>query len=451
MNLSALPELLLAWVKTQGASALQGSRGESGAAFQAGATYEGKVLDQLASGRHLVQVAGQKLDMALPRDTQSGDNVRLTFMHAGPRPTFLLNPPSVTPTQQVQISSAAQQVSALMRLSPAPSIQAPVQVMAPLSTPPSAPTSAAPMAQATLPAAMPATARATATQAAVPLAVASAPAPAATPTAPGPASLLPALPSAAAVSAAATRPIVANVVILQSQMQPLPGVQMSPVASATNALLGQAVDGLRAPAAATTTLQPAVLLEPPTPSRDLLPARLAQTLRESGLFYEAHLARWGKGAYPFEALLNEPQARLGRAAMGMSLQELGGMPEEAARLAGRQLHMLEGQPFFWQGFAWPGQWMQWLVQEQTGWQDGSAEGEAADQWQTELRVTLPRMGSICVNLALRGQGVGLRLQADERATASALQAALPELQAGLEAAGLKVSGMQVTLASGEAL
>ncbi len=41
-----------------------------------------------------------------------------------------------------------------------------------------------------------------------------------------------------------------------------------------------------------------------------LAAALEQTVNESGLFYESHLAQWLTGAYPAEALANEPQTRL---------------------------------------------------------------------------------------------------------------------------------------------
>ncbi|TXT17583.1 MAG: hypothetical protein FD132_2366, partial [bacterium] len=116
MNLSALPELLLTWMKSQAGALTQGNRAEQALPFKVGAEYSGKVLDQLANGRHLVQVAGQKLDMGLPRGSQVGDTVRLTFLNAGPRPTFLLNTAPVAPVQPVRISQTAQQVNALMRV-----------------------------------------------------------------------------------------------------------------------------------------------------------------------------------------------------------------------------------------------------------------------------------------------------------------------------------------------
>lgn len=441
MNLSAMPELLLAWVKTQGAALLQGNKAEQASPFKVGATYEGKVLDQMPGGRHLVQVAGQKLDMGLPRNTQTGDSVRLTFLNGGARPTFLLNQNQVAPVQQVRISSAAQQVNALMRVAQSPaqsSVQATGQATG--QTTATATTAATTVLTASTPPAQaaslpPGGAKAGSAAAAANLSSAG--------------QSVRALPGAtnvpvqSAQAQAAARPIVANVVMLQGSSATAPAAPLA-VASANTGLLGQAVDGLRAAVPASTTLRPTVVADISTPSPNMLPTRLAQALRESGLFYESHLTRWSKGAYPFESILNEPQARLARGGAPMQgLAELGGMPRDVAQLAGRQLQMLEGGPFLWQGFAWPGQWMNWLVEERQSWQEGGGEEEAASPWSTELRLTLPRMGAVQAQLSLRGHDVNLRVQASEAATAQALSAALPELQRGLQASGLNIVSLAV--------
>ena len=46
---------------------------------------------------------------------------------------------------------------------------------------------------------------------------------------------------------------------------------------------------------------------------------LANTVSETGLFYESHLAQWLSGGYPAEALLKEPQTRLAVQASQLSL------------------------------------------------------------------------------------------------------------------------------------
>lgn len=454
MNLSALPELLLTWMKSQAGALTQGNRAEQALPFKVGAEYSGKVLDQLANGRHLVQVAGQKLDMGLPRGSQVGDTVRLTFLNAGPRPTFLLNTAPVAPLQPVRISQTAQQVNALMRVAqPAAASAAPATAAA---TPAGAPSAAAqrvvqaaasgmvknlaaasPALPASTPAAAPAGAAA-ATRVLPPQAVAvSASAKAAHAVQGATAGQAAGPAQAATASQAAARPIVANVLILQSSAATTLQAPIA-LASANNALQGQAVDGMRAALSSGTSTRPAALADPAAPGAGVLPNRLAQTVRESGLFYESHLQRWAKGAYPFESLLNEPQARLGRDAAAQSrLAELGGMPEEAARLAGRQLQMLEGAPFQWQGLAWPGQWMQWLVERRGEGQGEYAGEEEGAAWNTELRLSMPRMGDLHARVSLRGDAVSVLLRAQESATADALLEALPALDEALRAAGLQ--------------
>jgi len=112
-------------------------------------------------------------------------------------------------------------------------------------------------------------------------------------------------------------------------------------------------------------------------------------------------------------------------------------------MAGRQLHMLEGGPFLWQGFAWPGQWMDWLVEERREGQGDGHGGEEQKPWDTELRLSLPRMGAIHAQLSLRGHDVKLRLQVAEPVTAETLKEALPDLQRGLESSGLRPTSLAV--------
>ena len=441
MNLSALPELLLAWFKNQGAPQVGADKqGGTQTPFRPGAQYEGKVLDHLPGGRHLVQVAGQKMDMALPRNTQLGDSVRLTYLSSGPRPTFLLNQTapaaaSATPSQPVSLSSTAQQVNALMRLA------------APHTTTAAAPTSSNPPPA---PTASPRTEGANSVAAASPRLANASNLPALAQAARTAGQLVVDTQATEAARASSSpsvvttaRPIAANVVMLQNYsavQSPIPGGAVSP----NTALVGQAVEGLRASVPSSTNLTPNVLAELPEPSRNLLPTRLHQTLSESGLFYESHLARWTKGELSFETLLREPQARLAREAVpNATVAELGGMPDEAARIAGKQLHLLEGAPFVWQGLAWPGQWMEWLVEERRG-GDGEADGEEdADQWRTELRLELPRLGSVHARIGLNGDRLNLSITTPEESVRDEMRRALPQLTKGLEAAGLRPGGMSV--------
>jgi flagellar hook-length control protein FliK len=442
VNLSALPELLLSWVKNQGAALLQGDKAQP-PSFQAGQQYEGKVIDNLVNGRHLVRVGSQMLDMNLPAKTQPGETVRLTYINAGPRPTFLLNLAAISPIQQVQISNTAQQVNALLRLAQVPVASA--QVAANVGT--VGASSSRPVANAAPSSAQPASSRA------VPVSTETAKSPGleanaitkavATVVANAPTNVA-ASPSAnPVVGMASSRPIVANVMMLQSFTATVQSTTTA-LTGPNTGLLGQAVDAPRAAVPASTTLSANTLVELPSSSRHMLPVRLSQTLSESGMFYESHLAKWSNGSLSLEAILREPQARMGQEPQVQArLADLGGMPEEAARLAGRQLQMLEGGPFLWQGLAWPGQAMEWQVREEPGGDGGGETGEASSEWVTELNLTLPRMGSVHAQLGLTGERLRLRLLAAEPTTREALNAALPLLAKGFEASGLQPVDMQV--------
>jgi flagellar hook-length control protein FliK len=111
--------------------------------------------------------------------------------------------------------------------------------------------------------------------------------------------------------------------------------------------------------------------------------------------------------------------------------------------------MLEGAPFLWQGLAWPGQTMEWMVREEYGGEGQPEGGESAAEWSTELNLTLPRLGQVLAQLGLAGDQLQLRLHADTAATRDKLNAALPLLIKGLEANGLRAIDPQVEALEGE--
>lgn len=82
-----------------------------------------------------------------------------------------------------------------------------------------------------------------------------------------------------------------------------------------------------------------------------LATALARTVASTGLFYESHLAQWASGAYRSEALIGEPQARLGAQASQLPLDwadSAAGVaadaPELGAWLAARPAAGLSGAP-----------------------------------------------------------------------------------------------------------
>lgn len=417
VNLSALPELLISWLRGQGTGAFEPQRGQHAGAlsFRPGQQYDGQVLESLGNGRSLVRVGKEVLNMALPGgQARPGGTLRLTYVASGPRPTFLLAQTAVAGgPQPVRLSEAAQQVNALIRLAQTPASAQPV-----------GPSPAAAGAAGTPVPASAATA-ATAPSSSVAQAGVSG-------------------------SVPGQRPIVTNVSLLLNHADPasnLSAALASRTALPAMAMAGQAVDGLRAALAPGTDLATQGVAQAALASQAVLPQRLRQVVRESGMFYESHLARWNKGEFSLEAILREPQARLGQAGqVTTDLPELGQMPEEAARLAGRQLMMLEGGPFVWQGQVWPGQWMQWRVEEREQGQAGAEEGAC---WQTELELTLPRLGRVSAELSLSAQGLRLQLNAASETALAEFRDALPQLAEILRGAGLQVQGLSTRLLDGD--
>ncbi|HRH79829.1 MAG TPA: flagellar hook-length control protein FliK [Thiobacillaceae bacterium] len=424
MNLDNLPGLLLAWLKTQGSALLEPGQTQGKPhelPFKPGEQYEGKVVDSLANGRSLVKVADQLLDMALPKDVKVGDSVRLSYLNAAPRPTFLLDTSPARASQPVRLSDTSQQVNALVRFASAPASSS-----APSSVPSSVPSSAPVPSPASGPTPGPS------------------PSPAAQVGLPG---QTPAAPAAALIQ----RPIVVNVALLQSA-RTTPGVTLASTATPgitalpTASMAAATVEGLRAAIASGTVLSTRVIWDQPAQASRILPQRLRQVLRESGLFYESHQAKWARGETALETLLREPQARLARLEVPVAqVPELKGMPEETARLAGRQLMMLEGQPFVWQGQAWPGQPMEWLVEER---QPEGGGGEEAPRWRTLLRLVLPRLGEVQADLHLSAAGLNVRLHAADPASLDEVRAALPELMERLRAARLNPMAITAELPDG---
>lgn len=380
MNIGALPELLGFLLKTQGTTP-QSGQPQPASSFRPGAQYDAKILDTLPNGRNLVQVGNQALDMALPQQAKVGDVLKLTFINAAPRPTFVVNAPPAANTPAVNVSPAAQQVNALVRYVPVTAV----------------------------------------------------------------------LPGSNSGSATLTSPpIVANPAILLAPattagqlLTILPGSVLPDLSMG-----GEAVEGMRPSVGAQSTLVNVhgMATERGTGNNEL-PIRLQQTVKESGLFYESHLGKWVRGELDLKTIQREPQARLQQTpGTLLDLPDLEGMPEQAARLANRQLNMLEGGPFIWQGQAWPGQMAEWQVQERDA--QGADDEAAGQKWHSQLRLTLPRLGQIAADLDVGALGLRIRLRSADPATLAEINKAMPDLVQRMRDADLNLSSITAGLDDG---
>lgn len=227
---------------------------------------------------------------------------------------------------------------------------------------------------------------------------------------------------------------------------------------------------------------------------------LRQALAQSGLFYESHQAEWVLGSRDTASLLREPQAQAspaaaGRPEQGASPAPVGRsptagagtpsaaagsargadpaataaaatraessahllaeeapasraqpIPERLLPLVHQQLDALATQQYQWQGQVWPGQMMEWLIEDPGSDEEraeGSADEAAERDWNTRLRLQLPRLGTVEAHLQLTAAGLALRLRASSAAGVQALDQGAAALASALEAVDLPLSGLVV--------
>jgi hypothetical protein len=249
-----------------------------------------------------------------------------------------------------------------------------------------------------------------------------------------------------------------------AQTNSAPRPELSPEGRALAALVQHPMEAGEetAPLRAAAPLLP----QPPHEAAPLV-AALKSTLEESGLFYESHLAEWVEGHRPLASILREPQARsplapnpgipgtaitaqdespppplLGSSAPSpatATADEPEGAPLnlQAVPVVRGQLEALETGQILWTGQLWPGQHLEWRLQEV---HDQARKAEDRTPWSTQLRLTLPRLGSITADLQLTGRSLRLELAAVDAGTRQELVSARTALAKSLAEAGLQLSG-----------
>lgn len=247
--------------------------------------------------------------------------------------------------------------------------------------------------------------------------------------------------------------------------------------SPTGQLIGQLMigdkegEGQRAAPAPLNGSQPLVLKMPES-GTELAPV-LKQALTQSGMFYEAHQARWVAGEIPTDILKQEPQGKLPPtqiqhtttiatatttsepevkssppAPASASSPLISGnaneakpgsiIPQEITSLVRQQLDGLATNNFAWQGQIWPGQQMQWEIADNPE-RQGSTEPSGNKEWQSRLKLALPSLGALDVTLRLQSGGkIALSVNADSGTTEDRLRGNIERLQQQLSSAGLEL-------------
>lgn len=228
--------------------------------------------------------------------------------------------------------------------------------------------------------------------------------------------------------------------------------------------------------AATVARATPLLPGPPTDAPELA-RQLGKVLSQSGLFYESHQAQWVAGQRPLAELLHEPQGKLSprlaqeqgaasqsapvlversietgkNQSVSAPVSDRLPIPEpvhpETTGLVRQQLEVLDGRHVVWQGQVWPGQTMEWQVEERDARQEENAPGDASE-WQTSLRLHMPHLGNINAVLSLTSKGVQLKLTTGASVTATAMKDRQEELRKSMEASGVKILSFAVEVADG---
>lgn len=347
--------------------------------FVPGERYTAKVQAEIESGRFVVLIRDQKLDLNLPRNTQPGQNVDLRFVSANPRLTFVqLDEPSFPGQAQsaVNLSDGGRYLNAL--LDRVKDLAARQQQALPPS---------------------------------------------------------------------------------QTQVQDGSRQQAQTQSSSQS---GASTQGQAVPLANAKPIIDGA--PPPLPQ---FAALLKNTVTKSGLFYESHQAQWAAGERPLNEILREPQGRLSEPRAFASAQQAAnaqGQPPkvelplalptqhsnlsnvqepvhpQTAPLVQQQLETLDQRHLMWQGQVWPGQEMRWQIEERDA---REGEQEAQHEWQTRLDLNLPHLGQVSAVLKFTSQGIRVELATPTQDVVKTLQAAAPQLDQGMERAGLRLIEMKV--------
>ncbi|MFM9913481.1 MAG: flagellar hook-length control protein FliK [Methylophilaceae bacterium] len=248
-----------------------------------------------------------------------------------------------------------------------------------------------------------------------------------------------------------------------------------------------ATTGNAANAATTALTNTAPIIPGAPPATEQFASVLRDAVSQSGLFYESHQAQWATGQRSLETLLQEPQAKLSPvlervlnaavpveakvaveataqtktaetiqpqllvvrgSAEGVATTQNSGQgttsPVHAmtAPLVQQQLDILDTRQIVWQGQVWPGQDMQWEINEDDGRDRGETEERAA--WSTKLRLDFPALGGVTAHLALGTHGLKVDFSVERDQSANLMRGEATHLAQAMEAAGLTVAGIAVT-------
>ncbi|MDP1557327.1 MAG: flagellar hook-length control protein FliK [Nitrosomonas sp.] len=210
-------------------------------------------------------------------------------------------------------------------------------------------------------------------------------------------------------------------------------------------LLGSlAQDNTKSPLSQLSTNTAPILTSPPTNNIEI-PVLLQKGLAQSGLFYESHQAQWITGKKTIEQLQQEPQGKLpvATAAISASINAESPVHAQALPLVQQQLTTLETGHLIWRGEIWPKQQMEWDISEHTAEDNAQEKNEPSSQWQTQLRLTLPKLGDVTATIIFNSQDVQIKLHTTAAKTAELLKNNQSPLTTAIVSAGMNIKTVEV--------
>lgn len=230
-------------------------------------------------------------------------------------------------------------------------------------------------------------------------------------------------------------------------------MQDEPLLSTTGRFLGSLTQGLfknQNPNNITTPQAP-VIVDTNLNSAEL-PSLLQKTITQSGLFYESHQAKWINGENTLENLRQEPQGRIAvippessvlktQTTAQLPITDLS-IPSQTVSLVSQQLSTLETGHIIWRGAVWENQLMDWDIHEEKQ-NNKENEAEYLVSWDSQIRLSLPNLGEILINISLSNHDIKINIGALQSETICLLKNNQRPLASDMHASGINVQSIKI--------
>nr|WP_315475357.1 flagellar hook-length control protein FliK [uncultured Undibacterium sp.] len=175
-------------------------------------------------------------------------------------------------------------------------------------------------------------------------------------------------------------------------------------------------------------------------------SNLHQSVQNSGLFYESHVAEWSVGQRSKLELQAEPQSQItANVDSSVLTNKEDGNHAALAQLIHQQLDVLEQQKLIWTGMLAPQMPVQLTIEEST--QKSAEQGHEKQQensdWQSYLRVELPNLGVVAMTINLHSNQLQLNIKSSDKNTMSLLKTQYSSLQQSIENGGTHIQSFTV--------